>query len=118
MHDVATPSASREAGTPMSGPDPGVWPSGLALRSGPRLFEALAPVVSPALSSARASAQSDVPAAQRKALRIVAHDKERRHLDPKFASGTVPSDLPAAGIDAASMARRCQTPFKNGSGLS
>jgi len=40
---------------------------------------------------------------------IVHHEKERWRNDPNFASGAVTSDPPAAGIDAASMARRCRT---------
>src|SRR3954463_3047148 len=99
MDDVATPSVSRETGTPMlasyGGPGTGVWPG---------VWPAFRP-------PGHRPAVAHFPAAQREALCIVHHDKECRHSDPKFASSTVPSDVWAAGIDAASMARRCQTPL-------
>ncbi|MFL6699432.1 MAG: hypothetical protein ACJ8GJ_19880, partial [Vitreoscilla sp.] len=70
MDDVATPSASREAAHSMLAPDFGVWPCGLArvwLRGLARPLDPRAPAGS-----------SEFPAAQREALRIVVHDKERR----------------------------------------
>ena len=91
-----------------AGRRPRFWKTGV-----PRPIEGLGSFV-PAERSGRSARR---PAFQRRCSLFVHHDRERRHVTSGSRQTRRTTEAMAAGIDAASMARRCQTPPKEMSRL-